>query len=496
VPAGVQKVWRWLQSNCCAGKSKSQHLVDSVNIPNANLTLYYFISEDVWDSQRAKSVVTEKYLLALLIFILTILAIISSRYTRRLSRERNLLIDRGAELEDLVSERTRELVEAKNQAELANKTKSEFLASMSHELRTPLNAVLGYAQFLQHDPSNPISDAQNERIEAIQAGGNHLLKLINDVLDLAKIEANKLEINLEEVVAQDVVREALEFVVPETEVRNIEIFDAQEPEIKSIVRTDRVRFKQVLLNLLSNAIKYNKPNGTVHVSLEELGGYVRIKVKDTGIGIKPDQRDLVFEMYDRLGQDSKTASDGTGLGLTISKMIVERLAGQMDFASEEGVGSTFWFDLPLATNNQVIIWDDRLSVGVEFIDKDHGRLVDLLNQITQQSIDGKTVDSIVFELLAYCDYHFKREEAVMEACGYPDLDDHKKIHRDLLDQANLKAQNWHSNANLKSLDDLRLFFRNWLVGHILNIDIEIQQYTNQYPDIVQAVLDKHAARQI
>ena len=367
---------------------------------------------------------------------------------------------------------------------------------MSHELRTPLNAVLGYAQFLQHDPSNPISDAQNERIEAIQAGGNHLLKLINDVLDLAKIEANKLEINLEEVVAQDVVREALEFVVPETEVRNIEIFDAQEPEIKSIVRTDRFRFKQVLLNLLSNAIKYNKPNGTVHVSLEELGGYVRIKVKDTGIGIKPDQRDLVFEMYDRLGQDSKTASDGTGLGLTISKMIVERLAGQMDFASEEGVGSTFWFDLPLATNNQVIIWDDRLSVGVEFIDKDHGRLVDLLNQITQQSIDGKTVDSIVFELLAYCDYHFKREEAVMEACGYPDLDDHKKIHRDLLDQANLKAQNWHSNANLKSLDDLRLFFRNWLVGHILNIDIEIQQYTNQYPDIVQAVLDKHAARQI
>jgi signal transduction histidine kinase len=237
---------------------------------------------------------------------------------------------------------------AKEQAEQANQAKSGFLSSMSHELRTPLNAILGFGQMLDFNPKEPLSGTQKDCVDHIIKGGQHLLELINDVLDLAKIESGKVELSIENVGVRSVLDECLLLVGSMAEERGIDIVVGDGFETEREIRTDRIRFKQSLLNLMSNAIKYNRENGRIALECHETAGRMfHISVADTGAGIPGDRLAELFEPFTRLGAESSNI-EGTGIGLTITKQLVERMGGSIGVDSEVGKGSTFWIEIPVA----------------------------------------------------------------------------------------------------------------------------------------------------
>ncbi len=233
-------------------------------------------------------------------------------------------------------------------AERESEAKSEFLASMTHELRTPMNAILGFAQLLEMPASDPLTDQQRESIRQILAGGGHLLTLIDDILDLSKIESGNLGISPEAVVSDDVIRESLDLARDLAARRGIKIRSLPKGAPVPAVWADSTRFKQVLLNLLSNAIKYNREDGDVVLKAEPTGdGNLRLTVSDTGPGIPEKRRHELFQPFSRLGLEASEIP-GTGIGLTITRKLVEGMGGCMGLDSEEGKGSSFWFELPLA----------------------------------------------------------------------------------------------------------------------------------------------------
>ena len=239
------------------------------------------------------------------------------------------------------------LVKAKEEAERANRAKSEFLSRISHELRTPMNSILGFAQLLESDPVEPLTESQRESVGVILKGGYHLLDLINEVLDLARIESGRLSLAPESVGVAPVMDEAFSLVRPLAEQRGIGFVDRGACRGWS-VRADRTRLKQVLLNLLSNAVKYNREGGSVTFDCEETAeGRLRIGVADTGPGITEEQRNTLFEPFQRLDAHN-TGVEGTGIGLTITKRLVELMDGSIEVASEPGRGSRFCVELPIA----------------------------------------------------------------------------------------------------------------------------------------------------
>ena len=241
----------------------------------------------------------------------------------------------------LLTERAAGLLAARDEANRANKAKSEFLSRMSHELRTPLNAILGFGQLLQIDGLEP---KHREDVDQIVKAGRHLLDLINEVLDIARVEAGRLTLSLEPVSIDEAIREAVELIQPLAVERALSI---DVPDSDGLyVHADRQRLKQVLLNLLSNAVKYNVERGTVTVEGRRAeGGRVSITVTDTGIGIASGRVDQLFAPFDRLDADKRGVS-GTGLGLALSKALLEAMGGSISVTSEVGKGSVFTIDLP------------------------------------------------------------------------------------------------------------------------------------------------------
>ncbi len=235
---------------------------------------------------------------------------------------------------------------AKDEAERANREKSEFLSRISHELRTPLNSILGFAQLLRMDELDP---DQRESVNHIYRAGKHLLDLINEVLDISRIEAGTISVSLEPVSLEELAQECISLVMPEARERGIEIITPKELDL--YVRADKQRMKQILLNLLSNAVKFNSDNGSVTFYCQERDQSLRIAVTDTGPGINPALRQRLFTPFDRLGAESRGV-EGTGLGLALSQKLAEVMGGSLGFESTVGKGSTFYVDMPRLVSPQ------------------------------------------------------------------------------------------------------------------------------------------------
>ncbi len=253
------------------------------------------------------------------------------------------------ELEDRVKERTRQLEEAVQAADVASRAKSDFLASMSHELRTPLNAVIGFSQVLQEQYFGKLNEKQAEYVTDILESGKHLLSLINDILDLAKIEAGKMELELSKVIIKDLLGSSLIMIKEKALVHGISLDIDTTGDLEHLkIMVDERRVKQVMFNLLSNAVKFTPDGGVIRVEGKKEGKELIISVSDTGIGIAPEEQERVFEEFYQTGGAMKDKPPGTGLGLPVTKSIVEMHGGRIWVESEgPDKGSRFTFTLPI-----------------------------------------------------------------------------------------------------------------------------------------------------
>jgi PAS domain S-box-containing protein len=254
-----------------------------------------------------------------------------------------------------------ELRTARVVAEGANRAKSDFLSSMSHEIRTPLNAILGFAQLLERDRKEPLSDRHKKRVAQILQGGEHLLHLIDDILDLSRIEAGKVAVSLEPVAIRNVIEEMRSTLEPLATEHQVQITLDPLPVPAPCIAADRTRFAQILMNFGSNAIKYNRPGGAVFVSVFVVGQSVRVVVRDTGLGIPTDRQAQLFQPFQRAGQETGVIQ-GTGIGLFISQRLAELMHGSVGFRSVVGEGSEFWVDMPAVRASE--LHSDRLLSAV------------------------------------------------------------------------------------------------------------------------------------
>ncbi len=259
-------------------------------------------------------------------------------------RELTQLAGQLKEKVDELAAANRELERRGHELERATEVKSRFFASVSHDFRTPLNAIIGFSDLLAHETAGRLNDKQKRFVHHVGNGGRFLLQLINDILDLSKLESGQLELNREDFLVAAAVPEVLSSLTPLATVKKIELKSAIEPDLR--VSADPLRFKQVLYNLLSNAIKFTPEGGAVHVQASRNASYASFSVTDTGIGIRPEDQVIIFDEFRQVGEGS-AKKEGTGLGLAIAKRLIEQHGGEIGVESEAGKGSRFTFTLPL-----------------------------------------------------------------------------------------------------------------------------------------------------
>jgi PAS domain S-box-containing protein len=295
-------------------------------------------------------------------------------------------------LDQVLQEKNVELESAKSAAEKANLAKSDFLSSMSHELRSPLNAILGFAQLINSD-SPPPTPSQMASIDQILRAGWYLLHLINEILDLAQIESGKLALSLEPTSLAEVMLECQAMIEPQRQKSGIRMTFPQF-DIPYFVNADRTRLKQVLINLLSNAIKYNQANGTVVVDCaRSTPERIRVSVKDTGAGLPPDMLVQLFQPFNRLGRERST-EEGTGIGLVMSKRVVELMGGEIGVESTAGVGSVFWFELNSAVAPQLAV-DIAEPAAIAQAQVQHGAPLLTLLYVEDNPANLKLVEQLI-----------------------------------------------------------------------------------------------------
>ncbi len=255
-----------------------------------------------------------------------------------------------------------ELKEARKLAEAANQAKSDFLASMSHELRSPLNTIMGYTQLLTEEAVGALNDKQRRFLGHIGKDSQHLLNLINDILDLSKIEAGHLELQHQSCELQALLDDVLAMILPMAAAKQISVEHQKHPG--AVVWGDPLRAKQAIVNLLSNAVKFTPSNGSVTVSARQMHSHVAITIADTGIGIPVEHREAIFQRFQQVGATTTGAREGTGLGLAITKSLVEQMGGRIWVESEVNRGSRFTFTLegrlsPHAGRTRVLVLEDQ-----------------------------------------------------------------------------------------------------------------------------------------
>ncbi len=267
----------------------------------------------------------------------------SNLASKKIHKQANELKDSAIHLEDLVQERTRELHRAKEIAESASNEKSRFLACMSHELRTPLHAVNGFAQIMLMNKEK-LDKEQHYYIQEILNAGDHLLQMLDELLDVGRIEQGVLEINPEAIDLRDVIRDTFNMMKPVADNKHVELsMDmGDDNDDACIIHADRKRMKQIVFNLVSNAIKYTNSNGHVSLRMDKIGENIRFSVIDDGIGIASEDHDSVFEKFTRFGDMAKV--DGVGIGLNLTKQLVHMMDGKIGFHSELHKGSEFWVE--------------------------------------------------------------------------------------------------------------------------------------------------------
>jgi signal transduction histidine kinase len=300
--------------------------------------------ERVWIAWTNKAVPAKQGQVAEILSIGT--DITARRRAEEAIREVNVSLERH------VAERTAELALARDRAEGADRTKSAFLATMSHELRTPLNSIIGFTGLLLRGLAGPLNAEQTKQLRMVKDSGQHLLALINDVLDISKIEAGQIEIANAPFDLPESIQKVVQTVTPLANKKQLPLIAQIAPDVSRIT-SDRRRVEQILLNLLSNAIKFTE-RGEVTLTVEIVPGTshiphpaVRISVADTGIGIKRENLGMLFQPFRQLDTGLTRQHEGTGLGLVICKRLVERLGGTISVESEWGKGSTFQFTLPI-----------------------------------------------------------------------------------------------------------------------------------------------------
>ncbi|HEY5763991.1 MAG TPA: ATP-binding protein [Rhodocyclaceae bacterium] len=355
--------------------SVSEGEIEDVDVVSTYFPIRQAVNEDpvavfelysnVTDSVARIEAITLRLFLALwavfLLLYLALLAIVghADRILKRqyssLKEDETRLLAKAEELQREILERQeveRALRRSEKLADTANRAKSEFLSSMSHELRTPMNAILGFAQLLDTEPDSPLSQNQRKFVAQITRAGEHLLGLINQVLDLARIESGKLSLSIEPVPLAPLVDECLPLIQSLADEHGIGRITVELGELR--VNADHFRVKQVVLNLLTNAIKYNRAGGTVSVTAMHKGSMVRITVEDTGSGIPADRFPELFQPFNRLVRETSDV-EGTGIGLALSKRLVESMAGTIGVDSVVDQGSRFWIELPAAGADAAIL---------------------------------------------------------------------------------------------------------------------------------------------
>lgn len=255
-------------------------------------------------------------------------------------------------LEQRIAEKTAHLQRVNAELERANKMKSEFLSNMSHELRTPLNAIIGFAEVLKDKIPGDLNEEQVEFVQDIHSSGQHLLQMINDILDLSKIEAGKMSLQYEVFFVPDAITDVFHILNGLAKKKNLLLLTTIHPDVKYL-EADRVKFKQILYNLISNAIKFTPQSGSITTEAYIVNDMLQVSVADTGIGIKPEDQKKIFSEFWQADSSFARKYEGTGLGLTLTKRIVEMHGGKIWFHSEFGKGSTFYFTIPLKASYKI-----------------------------------------------------------------------------------------------------------------------------------------------